>query len=122
MRIAPFVRAVKRALKGEKPPKHLEWERRGVVAAINEVQLMEVYGGYEQLMNAPAAHVARTRLVLLGRSEYEREEYAESKAASASSEGPYGPSTATTTTTGTRTYTSRYRPPSPYDPLDEDEE
>lgn len=57
---------------------------RGVLAAINEVELMTVFGGYEQLQNAPHTAVVRAMLVLTGRLEAEQERAEEARAAAAS--------------------------------------
>lgn len=72
-----FVELVKLARLGDKLAKPVEEEiaRRGVIDAINEVELMGGhYAGYADMMAAPAVHVARTRLVLAGKTQAEQEQ------------------------------------------------
>lgn len=133
MRCGIFVRAVKNAYLGEKPPRDGSWQRRRVYEAINEVALMEVYGGYEALMAAPAWHVKRTTLVLMGRTQAEEKQLKDSEGGAGGAGGGGGvgrgngsgrgdasssayadlsssPPSGASSTYVARVYTSRYEP------------
>ncbi len=49
---------------------------RGVLAAVNEYEVMQVYGGYYALtgQHPPAWHVARTQLIMRGIAQAQAEE------------------------------------------------
>lgn len=44
-----------------------------MVAAVNEFELMQLFGGYQELLAAPATVVARSLLVLEGRGNADEE-------------------------------------------------
>lgn len=51
---------------------HLDAELRGVIDVINHFHLMELFGGRDQLLDAPRHEVYRGHLYLLGKAEAER--------------------------------------------------
>ena len=74
---------MEQAYTGTKPSKPVEEEirERRVLEAINEVELMGGgYAGYADMMEAPAWHVQRTRLVLLGKRQAEQKQAEEAEA------------------------------------------
>lgn len=89
-RSAIFVRLVKSAYLDQlgAPGASRAWTDavdRGVLAAINEVELYTVFGGYEQFLAAPRAKVARATLVLMGKMEADQERAEEIRRNSTSS-------------------------------------
>ncbi len=70
-RSAIFVRAVKALYLGKTPD--AQALARGVVEAVNEVELWQVFGGYSEYLAAPAAKVRLATLVLRGRLEAQEE-------------------------------------------------
>lgn len=74
---AAFVELAKLVYLGATPDRDAQRqiEQRGVIEAINEVELMGGhYAGYADMMAAPAVHVARTRLVMAGRAQAEAQQ------------------------------------------------
>lgn len=122
------MQAARAAYRGKKPltPKQLG---SGVLNDINELALWEVYGGRSECLNAPRNDVYRKRLVLWGRAlaqqdeAKELEDEAKKGRADSSGQSVYGSSSGGRVS-GVKSYTSRGRgrSPSPYDPLDEDED
>lgn len=47
--------------------------RRGVIEAVNELTLWEVFGSRREFLDAPASVTSRTRLVLLAKARAEKE-------------------------------------------------
>jgi hypothetical protein len=90
----PFVRSVKAVyLEPREGAKLVQrGDRHHVLDAINEYELLTAFGGYQSLYGAgeapSAAYVARTRLVMAGRAEAERE--ANEKASGGGSGGGTG--------------------------------
>lgn len=107
-RSAGFVALVTRLYKGETLDGRAQRRavEMGIYEAIAQVELMGgSYAGYADMMAAPAAHVALTRLVLMGKAQANNDTTKEIERANGS-----GGSGSSSSSGGGRTTTSRYEP------------